>query len=87
MLHERLKSFAMSEHTFETALKKLEEAVNQLESGSLPLEEALNSFENGIRWSRKCHQFLDKAEKRIEVILKNEQGEPTQTLFDLQQQD
>ena len=87
MLHKFLKVYAMSKHTFESALKQLEEAVNQLEAGSLPLEDALNSFENGVRWSRECHQFLEKAEKRIEVILKNEQGEHTQTLFDLDQQD
>ena len=74
----------MAKQTFETALEQLEEAVNQLETGSLTLEEALTSFENGIRWSRECHQFLEKAEKRIEVILKNEKGEHTQTVFDLE---
>ena len=77
----------MSEHAFETALKHLEEAVNQLETGSLSLEDALKSFENGIRWSRECHRFLEKAEKRIEVILKNEQGEHARTLFDAEQRD
>ena len=74
----------MAKQTFETALEQLEESVNQLETGSLTLEEALTSFENGIRWSRECHQFLEKAEKRIEVILKNEKGEHTQTVFDLE---
>jgi len=74
----------MAKQTFETALEQLEESVNQLETNSLTLEEALTSFENGIRWSRECHRFLEKAEKRIEVILKNEKGEHTQTVFDLE---
>ena len=74
----------MAKQTFETALENLEESVNQLETGSLSLEEALTSFENGIRWSRECHRFLEKAEKRIEVILKNDKGEHTQTVFDLE---
>ncbi len=74
----------MAKQTFETALEQLEESVNQLETNSLTLEKALTSFENGIRWSRECHQFLEKAEKRIEVILKNEKGEHTQTVFDLE---
>lgn len=74
----------MTKHTFEGALQQLEEAVHQLETGELTLEEALTSFENGIRWSRECHQFLEKAEKRIEIILKNEKEEHTQTVFDLE---
>lgn len=74
----------MAKQTFETALQKLEEAVSKLESGSLTLEEALSSFENGIHWSRECQQFLEKAEKRIEIILKNEKGEHTQTAFNLE---
>ena len=77
----------MTTQTFETALKKLEDSVDQLETGSLTLEEALTSFENGIHWSRECHRFLEKAEKRIEVILKNEKGEQTQTVFDLESKD
>ena len=77
----------MTTPTFETALKKLEESVDQLETGSLTLEDALTSFENGIRWSRECHRFLEKAEKRIEVILKNDKGEQTQTVFDLERQE
>ena len=60
---------------FETALEKLEAAVDRLEQGELPLEDALRTFEDGVRWSRACHQLLDRAEQRVEVILKNEQGE------------
>ncbi len=66
----------MEQNTFETALKQLEHSVNRLEAGELPLEEALQAFEEGVRWSRECHRFLERAEQRIEVILKNEQGEP-----------
>ncbi len=73
----------MTHITFETALHNLETAVTKLEDGSLTLEESLESFERGIQWSRQCHQFLEKAEKRIEIILKNEQGEHLQKTFDL----
>ena len=68
---------------FEIALQKLEEAVTKLEDGTLNLEESLNTFEEGIRWSRQSHQFLEKAEKRIEMILKNEKGEYEQVEFAL----
>ena len=61
--------------TFEEALQKLERAVEKLGEGSLSLEEALSNFEDGVRWSRECHQFLEKAEERVGIILKNENGD------------
>jgi exodeoxyribonuclease VII small subunit len=72
------------EETFELALTELESAVAKLEDGSLTLEEALTTFESGVRWSRTCRQFLEKAEQRIDLILKNDKGEYTQTAFDLE---
>ena len=60
---------------FEDSLQQLNEAVRRLESGDLALEEALQAFEEGIRQSRDCHRLLQKAEERIEMILKNEHGE------------
>ena len=69
--------------TFESALKKLEETVYKLEEGSIPLDEALNTFESGVRWSRECNKFLENAEQRIEIILKNENGEFEQKEFKL----
>ena len=62
------------ENTFEEALQKLELAVEKLDEGSLSLEEAMSTFEDGVRRSRECHQFLEKAEERVEIILKNENG-------------
>ena len=61
--------------TLESALKKLEETVDTLEEGSIPLGDALTTFESGIHWSRECKKFLERAEQRIETILKNENGE------------
>jgi len=69
--------------SFEQALKKLEEAVHKLEDGSLNLDDALKAFEQGIQWSRQCHQRLVEAEKKVEVLLKNEKDELTQVAFDL----
>ena len=62
------------ENTFEEALQKLELAVEKLDEGSLSLEEAMSTFEDGVRWSRECHQFLEQAEERVDIILKNENG-------------
>ena len=66
----------MAEMEFEEALSRLEEIVKNLEGGQPPLKEALRLFEEGIRLSRFCSQRLEKAEKRIEILLKNsEEGE------------
>ena len=75
-----------SDASFEKALKALEASVNQLESGDLALEDALVAFEQGVRWSRQCHQYLEAAEARIELILKDEHqalelSEPNHNLF------
>ena len=66
---------------FESALKKLEETVEKLEEGTISLNEALTTFESGIHWSRECKKFLDNADKRIQKILKNENGEYEQIDF------
>ncbi|HWP43773.1 MAG TPA: exodeoxyribonuclease VII small subunit [Blastocatellia bacterium] len=62
------------EKSFEASLKELEEIVEQLEAGNLPLEESLDLFERGMRLSRECQKRLDAAERRVEVLLKTEDG-------------
>ncbi|HIA49893.1 MAG TPA: exodeoxyribonuclease VII small subunit [Acidobacteria bacterium] len=58
---------------FESAISELETIVNTLEEGDLSLDKSLELFERGVQLSRFCHQRLEEAERRIEVL--NEQGE------------
>lgn len=68
---------------FEEALKKLEESVEQLETGDLSLEKALEVFENGIKMSRICTKKLEEAEQKVELLLGvSDDGEAQTTLFD-----
>ena len=60
---------------FETALNRLYEIVKELEGGNLSLDEALACFASGIELSRQCMARLDAAEKEIDLILAEEQGE------------
>ena len=62
--------------SFEASLEALEQIVQQLESGDLPLEKSLELFEQGIRLSRECQERLSQAERRIEVLLRDNQGRP-----------
>lgn len=60
--------------TFETSLNELERIVKQLEDGDMPLEESLKLFENGVKLSRECRERLTNAERRIEVLMKDAEG-------------
>ena len=57
---------------FEASLAELEQIVAQLEAGDLPLEQSLELFERGVRLSRECQKRLDEAERKVEILLKNE---------------
>jgi exodeoxyribonuclease VII small subunit len=67
--------------TFEASLEALEQIVRQLESGDLPLEKSLELFEQGIRLSRECQERLSQAERRIEILLRDNQGRPVVSAF------
>ena len=62
------------EKTFEASLAELEQIVAKLEGGDLPLEESLELFEKGIKLSRECRERLTKAERRIEILMKDADG-------------
>lgn len=59
---------------FEEALGRLEQIVQTLEAGNLPLEESLKAFEEGIALARLCASQLEAAERRIELLTKDEGG-------------
>jgi len=67
---------------FEEALKNLEKIVEKLERGDLPLEDSLAAFTEGIRLVQFCHKKLEEAENKVQMLLKNEQGEWSGTPFD-----
>lgn len=70
------------EENFEAALKELEGIVEQLERGDLPLEKSLELFERGITLTRICQKRLDEAERKVEMLIQQQGGEPTTVPFD-----
>ena len=68
--------------TFEASLEALEQIVRDLEHGDLPLEKSLELFEQGIRLSRECQERLSQAERRIEILLRDNQGRPVTAPFE-----
>jgi exodeoxyribonuclease VII small subunit len=71
-----------SSRDFEAALQRLEEIVKTLEDGELALDNALDLFEEGVRLSRLCHGKLEKAERRVELLLKEGAGDFKRVQFD-----
>jgi len=63
-----------AEMKFEDALKKLEKIVGDLENGNISLDEALEKYEEGIRLSKVCAKKLEVAKKKVEILLKAEDG-------------
>ena len=60
--------------TFEAALKELEQVVKEMESGDLCLEDAVKKYESGIKQSKYCLNLLDKTEKKISMLVKDNDG-------------
>ena len=58
----------MSELTFETAQKELEQIVERLERGEAELDEAIALWERGEELLRFCLTRLETAEGRIEEL-------------------
>lgn len=62
------------EPKFEEALQKLEKIVEDLESGKLSLDESMKRYEEGIRLSKLCSKRLEEAKKKVELLLKSDDG-------------
>ena len=75
------------EMKFETALGKLEEIVKQLEEGDLSLDDSLKMFEEGVKLSRVCSTKLAAAERRIEILMKSDEGKTEAIPFDSKDSD
>lgn len=61
--------------TFEQAIGQLKEIVHQIEQGEIPLQDSLEQYEKGMALIKHCRGILQKAEKRIEKISREEPPE------------
>jgi exodeoxyribonuclease VII small subunit len=71
--------------SFEEALSSLEQIVQELEEGKLGLAESLSRYEQGVNLLKQCHQQLERAERRIELLTGvDAAGNPVTAVFDHQ---
>lgn len=67
--------------SYEEKMKKLEEIATELEKGDLDLDTSVSKFEEGMKISKECSEMLEKAEKKITMLIKGESGELAEENF------
>ncbi len=73
---ERRPKDDLTKLTFEQAIGQLKEIVSKIEQGQIPLQDSLDQYEKGMALIKHCRDILQKAEKRIEKISREEPPEP-----------
>ncbi|HVB81295.1 MAG TPA: exodeoxyribonuclease VII small subunit [Candidatus Binataceae bacterium] len=73
---------ATTRRKFEDELKDLEGIVGQIDSGELSLEDSIAAFERGVGLVRSLNQKLDEVERKVELLMRNAQGELKNTPYD-----
>ena len=56
--------------TFEGALTKLQNIIEELESGSPSLDKMMQLFEDGMKLMQECRTHLTKVDERINTLIK-----------------
>jgi len=64
----------ISKLNFEQAIKGLTSIVERIEQGEIPLQDSLAEYEKGMALIKHCRGILQKAEKRIEKISKEQES-------------
>ena len=79
---------AVTKLSFEEAYAELEQVVHSLESSQLGLSESLALYQKGVGCLKVCHQALERAERKIELLTGvGDDGEPETEDFDDQELD
>lgn len=60
--------------SFEENIEDLEKIVTELEKGDLNLDDSVSKFEEGIKLSKECNKILEDAEKKITILLNEEEN-------------
>jgi len=59
---------------FEKAFSRLEEILEKMNSGALALDESIRLYEEADQLIRLCNKLLSQAEAKIEMLVKNREG-------------
>lgn len=74
-------------NSFEKDLEELEGIVEALEEGGLSLDDSLKQFEKGIALRQRCEKALSEAEKKIELLTRESNGDLKTSAFGDKEED
>ena len=60
---------------FEKAFAELESLVNRMEAGDQSLQQSVDDFQSGIGLIKRLQEELQKAEQKVEILMKDSNGE------------
>jgi exodeoxyribonuclease VII small subunit len=62
------------EPTFEDAVERIENLIDDIETGEIGLDQSLKAFEEGMALIRKCRARIERAEQRVTQLLEEEES-------------
>ena len=74
------------EPSFEEALARLEQIVGEMEQGELNLQDLVLRYSEGVTLANKCTQSLSRAEKAMDLLLQDKDGEAMTTPLEIEKE-
>ena len=68
----------------EKAIEELEQVIEVLENGDLSLKDSMEKFKRGVELYNYCNEILKNVEGEIKVLLKDQNGNMNEEVFDLE---
>lgn len=59
--------------SIEEAFERMDEIIEQMQSGELSLEDSFQKYEEGMKLVKTCNESIDKVEKKL-ITLENTSG-------------
>ena len=74
------------EPSFEEALARLEQIVGEMEQGELNLQDLVLRYSEGVTLANQCTQSLSRAEKALDLLLQDKDGEAMTTALEIEKE-
>ena len=74
------------EPSVEEALARLEQIVGEMEQGELNLQDLVLRYSEGVTLANQCTQSLSRAEKAMDLLLQDKDGEAMTTPLEIEKE-
>lgn len=74
------------EPSFEEALARLEQIVGEMEQGEMNLQDLVLRYSEGVTLANQCTQSLSRAEKAMDLLLQDKDGEAMTTPLEIEKE-